>query len=80
MYNPLNDSWTVMEQMPTKRSGIAVAASPADNSIYVFWGENPFKDEGPIRTFNVLEKSNPKTNNWTTEAMPTARHVLLQQP
>ena len=23
MYNPLNDSWTVLEQMPTKRSGIA---------------------------------------------------------
>ena len=23
MYNPLNDSWTIMEQMPTKRSGIA---------------------------------------------------------
>ena len=26
MYNPLNDSWTIMEQMPTKRSGIAAAA------------------------------------------------------
>ena len=26
MYNPLNDSWTIMEQMPTKRSGIAAPA------------------------------------------------------
>ena len=77
MYNPLNDSWTIMEQMPTKRSGIAATASPVDGNIYVFGGENPFKDEGPIRTLDVVEKYNPKANNWTTEqAMPTARHGL----
>jgi N-acetylneuraminic acid mutarotase len=75
MYNPLNDSWTVMEQMPTKRSGIAAAVSPVDSNIYVFGGENPFKNEGPMRTFDVVEKFNPNRNNWTTEqAMPTARH------
>jgi N-acetylneuraminic acid mutarotase len=77
MYNPLNDSWTIMEQMPTKRSGIAAAVSPIDNNIYVFGGENPFRDEGPIRAFDIVEKYNPKTNTWTTgQAMPTARHGL----
>ena len=41
----------------------------------MFGGENPFKDEGPTGTFDVVEKYNPKTNNWTTELpMPTARH------
>ena len=28
MYNPLNDSWTVLEQMPTKRSGIGQLFPP----------------------------------------------------
>ena len=77
MYNPLNDSWTVMEQMPTKRSGIAAAVSPVDSNIYVFGGENPFGDEGPKMTHDTVEKYNPKTNIWTTEeSMPTARHGL----
>jgi N-acetylneuraminic acid mutarotase len=77
MYNPANDSWTIMEQMPTKRSGIAAAVSPADNNIYVFGGENPFGIEGPKKTFDVVEKYDPKTNIWTKEeSMPTARHGL----
>ena len=77
MYNPLNDSWTVLEQMPTKRSGIAVPALPINGNIYVFGGENPFKEEGPVRTLDIVERYNPRSNNWTTEqAMPTARHGL----
>jgi N-acetylneuraminic acid mutarotase len=81
MYNPINDSWTVMEQMPTKRSGIAAAASPADNNIYVFGGENPFKDEGPVRTIAVVERYDPKSDRWTSEqVMPTARHGLAAIP
>ena len=77
MYNPLNDSWTMMEPMPTKRSGIASAASPVNGNIYVFGGENPFKDEGAVKTFDVVEKYDPKSNSWTTEqVMPTARHGL----
>jgi N-acetylneuraminic acid mutarotase len=77
MYNPANDSWTIMEQMPTKRSGIAAATSPADGNIYVFGGENPFRNEGPRTTLDSVEKYNPKTNIWTTEeSMPTARHGL----
>ena len=68
MYNPLNDSWTVMEQMPTKRSGIAAAASPVDGDIYVFGGQ------GIDGAFNNTEKYGPEMNKWTTEtSMPTAR-------
>jgi N-acetylneuraminic acid mutarotase len=68
MYNPLNDSWTVMEQMPTKRSGIAAAASPVDGNIYVFGGQSI--DDA----FNNTEKYSPITDKWTTEtSMPTAR-------
>jgi N-acetylneuraminic acid mutarotase len=66
-----------MEQMPTKRSGIAAAASPVDGNIYVFGGENPFKYEGPVKTFDIVERYNPKTNTWTIEQpMPTARNGL----
>lgn len=68
MYNPLNDSWTVMEQMPTKRSGIAAAASPVDGNIYVFGGQSI---EG---AFDITEKYNSKIDKWSTEeSMPTAR-------
>jgi N-acetylneuraminic acid mutarotase len=67
MYNPLNDSWTVMEQMPSKRSGIAAAAT-VDGNIYVFGGQSI---DG---AFNNTEKYNPEINKWTTEtSMPTAR-------
>ena len=75
MYDPLNDSWTVMEQMPTKRSGIATAASPADGNIYVFGGQSM---DG---AFDNTEKYNPKTNNWTTEQpMPNGRLGLMAAP
>ena len=68
MYNPLNDSWTIMEQMPTKRSGIAAAASPVDGNIYVFGGQSV---DG---AFDTTERYNPKINKWSTEEpMPTAR-------
>jgi N-acetylneuraminic acid mutarotase len=69
MYNPLNDSWTIMEQMPTKRSGIAAAVSPIDNNIYVFGGQ---KVEG---AFSNTEKYNPEINQWSPEEpMPTGRY------
>ena len=68
MYNPLNDSWTMMEPMPTKRSGIASAASPVNGNIYVFGGQSM---DG---AFNNTEKYDPKMDQWTKEkAMPTAR-------
>jgi N-acetylneuraminic acid mutarotase len=75
MYNPVNDSWAVMEQMPTKRSGIAAAVSPADNNIYVFGGQSL---DG---AFNNTEKYDPKMNHWTTATpMPTARLGLNAAP
>jgi N-acetylneuraminic acid mutarotase len=72
-YDPEQDKWmTNLEAMPSKRSGIAAAASPLNSSnIYVFGGEEPSK------TFNNNEKYDAMTNKWTSEpAMPTARHGL----
>ena len=71
MYNPLNDSWTVKEQMPTKRSGIAATVSPVDGNIYVLGGQ------GTDHPFNNNEKYNPEMNKWSSEEpMPTARFGL----
>jgi N-acetylneuraminic acid mutarotase len=71
MYNPLNDSWTVMEQMPTKRSAMAAAASPVDGNIYVFGGQSI---DG---AFNNTERYNPKIDEWSSEEpMPTGRYGL----
>jgi N-acetylneuraminic acid mutarotase len=72
-YDPEQDIWIInLEAMPSKRSGIAAAASPLNSSnIYVFGGEEPSK------TFNNNEKYDAMTNKWTSEpAMPTARHGL----
>ena len=72
-YDPEQDKWiTNLEAMPSKRSGIAAAASPVNNSdIYVFGGEEPSK------TFNNNEKYDAKINKWISEPpMPTARHGL----
>jgi N-acetylneuraminic acid mutarotase len=74
MYNPLNESWTVMEQMPTKRSGIAAASSPVDGNVYVFGGQST---DG---AFDITERYNPKINKWSTEEpMPTARLGLAAE-
>jgi hypothetical protein len=78
-YDPEQDKWiTNVAAMPSKRSGIAAAAttttSPVNGSgsnIYVFGGEEPSK------TFNNNEKYGVMTNEWTSEPpMPTARHGL----
>jgi N-acetylneuraminic acid mutarotase len=74
-YDPVQEKWiTTLEPMPSKRSGIAAAASPINgnnSSIYVFGGEEPSK------TFDNNEKYDVKTNKWTIEPpMPTARHGL----
>ena len=68
MYNPVNDTWTTLEKMPTKRSGLAAAASPINGNIYVFGGQSIDS------AFSNTESYNPKTNSWTTElSMPTPR-------
>jgi hypothetical protein len=66
----------ILEPMPSKRGGIAAAASLVNgSSIYVFGGELLSK------TFNKNEKYDIKDNEWTTELpMPTARHGLGAVP
>ena len=66
MYDPVNDTWTTLEQMPIKRSGLASAS--IGKYIYVFGGQ---KVNG---TFANNEKFDTINNNWTTEApLPTPR-------
>jgi len=70
VYDPEKNTWTSLEAMPSKRSGIA-AANFDITSIYVFGGEEPSK------TFNNNERYDIKTNKWFFETpMPTARHGL----
>jgi N-acetylneuraminic acid mutarotase len=69
VYDPINDRWTELPPMPSKRGGIASAA--VNETIYVFGGEEPG------RTFDNNEKYEPITNKWTVaQSMPTARHGL----
>ena len=66
MYDPVKDKWTILEQMPTKRSGLASAS--IGNDIYVFGGQ---KVNG---TFENNEKFDTKKNTWTKEPpLPTPR-------
>lgn len=66
MYDPKNDTWTQLEPMPSKRSGLASA--PIGGYIYVFGGQ---KVNG---TFENNEKYDTKKNIWTTEKpLPTPR-------
>jgi len=65
-YDPATDTWTKLEPMPSKRSGLASAS--IGNYIYVFGGE---KVKG---TFGNNEKFDTRNNTWTTEApLPTPR-------
>jgi hypothetical protein len=77
VYDPEKNIWTLLEPMPSKRSGIAAAAAATAKSnfdaisIYVFGGEEP------SNTFNNNERYDAKTNKWFIETpMPTARHGL----
>lgn len=66
MYDPVNNTWTTLEQMPTKRSGLA--STSIGNHIYVFGGQ---KVNG---TFANNERFDTFNNTWTTEApLPTPR-------
>ena len=66
MYDPATDTWTKLNAMPSKRSGLASA--PIGNDIYVFGGE---KVNG---TFENNEKYDTVQNVWTLESpLPTPR-------
>ena len=71
VYDSEKNTWTSLEPMPSKRSGIAAAANFDMNSIYVFGGEEPSK------TFNNNERYDSRTNKWFIDtSMPTPRHGL----
>ncbi len=73
MYDPVKDTWTQLEQMPSKRSGMASAS--IGNNIYVFGGQ---KVNG---TFENNEKFDTEKNVWTTEIpLPTPRLGLRAIP
>ena len=66
MYNPMNDTWTKLEKMPSNRSGLTSAA--IGDYIYVFGGQ---KVNG---TFENNERYDTKNNTWTHEKpVPTPR-------
>jgi N-acetylneuraminic acid mutarotase len=66
MYDPKNDTWTQLEPMPSKRSGLASAS--IGDYIYVFGGQ---KVNG---TFENNERFDTNKNTWTAEKpLPTPR-------
>lgn len=66
VYNPLDNSWKILPQMPTKRSG--QAAVSVNSSIYVFGGQSI------NGTFSTTERYDTRTKVWSTETpLPTAR-------
>lgn len=69
VYNPLTDTWTRKQDMPTARKQFGIGA--VDGKIYVIGGANFLED--PWR-FNLVESYNFQTDTWMKRAkMPTIR-------
>jgi N-acetylneuraminic acid mutarotase len=67
-FDPVNKTWSIQEQMPTKRSGMAAEVSPVNGNIYVFGGQSL------TGGYNITEKYDTKANKWSSEPdMPTPR-------
>jgi N-acetylneuraminic acid mutarotase len=67
-FDPVNKTWSIQEQMPTKRSGMAAEVSPLNGNIYVFGGESL------TGAYNITEKYVTNANKWSPEPnMPTPR-------
>ena len=65
-YDPEQDTWTELNHMPTKRSGLTAASVGSD--IFVMGGE---KARG---SFDINEKYDTVANTWTLESsMPNPR-------
>ena len=71
VYDVKSDNWISLQQMPTKRSGLA--ATIINGSIYVMGGENPFSE--PSQAYDYTEIYHPNSDTWTFgSSLPTARH------
>jgi N-acetylneuraminic acid mutarotase len=70
-FDPINKTWTIQEQMPTKRSAMDAEFFPLNGNIYVFGGE------GLTGSYNITEKYDTKANEWSSEPdMPKPRRGL----
>jgi len=77
VYDVKSDTWISLQQMPTKRSGLA--ATSFNDSIYVFGGEDPFTESS--ETFGNTEIYHPINDTWTSgSSLPTARHGHVALP
>jgi N-acetylneuraminic acid mutarotase len=66
MYDPEKDTWVMVNNMPTKRSGLSAAS--VGNNIFVIGGE---KAGG---SFDIIEKYDKVTDSWVLESpMPNPR-------
>jgi N-acetylneuraminic acid mutarotase len=72
-YDPRTNTWSQLEPMPSKRSGLGAAS--INGNIYAFGGQ------APLRVYDNNEKYNPKADEWTLQSpMPTPRHGLASVP
>ena len=68
-YDPSTNTWSQLEPMPSKRSGLGAAS--INGNIYVFGGQ------APMRVYDNNEKYNTKADEWILQSsMPTPRHGL----
>lgn len=69
VYDPSENRWQVVTDMPTPREHVAAAAIAGH--VYVVGGRTP---DGPETNFATLERYDPVADDWQTmEPMPTAR-------
>jgi N-acetylneuraminic acid mutarotase len=67
MYDPVHDTWTKLQPMALKNSGLGIAA--VNESIYVFGGQSPLGT-----SYRNTAEYNPKFDNWTAgSSLPTGR-------
>ena len=77
MYDPVTNTWTKLEQMPTKRSG---STSVSIGNISMSWEVRLL-----MAHYRLMKKYDTKTNMWTSELpVPTPslglRAVAVSSP
>jgi len=74
-YNPITDTWTFKESMPTPRMRFAIAAY--QGKIYCIGGTTGYSSDTKYEHTGVNEVYDPATDSWETRAsMPTARSCM----